>query len=225
MKKRSVFKAFALMWEKDKSFTILLVVLLVHIFVITPYVRETKYGRIAYSAFFLLLLASGLITLLGDRSAFVLALLFLAVCAFGLSFLILKGVWLDIADDLFHAVYCVALAGIILVRTFTIGTTSIRGTQGAIAGYLLIGLIFSLIYHAIYLGGGQTAFHGMKLYGRNEFLYFSLTTLTTTGYGDIAPVATSARSLANMEGLIGQLYPAILIARLVSLQIISADKK
>ncbi len=99
-----------------------------------------------------------------------------------------------------------------------------RGTQGAIAGYVLIGRIFSLIFHAIHLATGQAAFHGMKPYGRSDFMYFSFVTLTTTGYGDITPVATSARSLANMEGLIGQLYPAILIARLVSLQIISASK-
>ena len=49
-------------------------------------------------------------------------------------------------------------------------------------------------------------------------MYFSFVTLTTVGYGDITPVATSARSLAMLEALTGQLYPAIIIARLVSLQ-------
>jgi len=51
-----------------------------------------------------------------------------------------------------------------------------------------------------------------------DALYFSMITLTTVGYGDITPVATSARSLAMLEALTGQLYPAIIIARLVSLQ-------
>ena len=49
-----------------------------------------------------------------------------------------------------------------------------------------------------------------------ELVYFSLTTLTSTGYGDILPVHPAARSLANLEAVIGQLYLAILVARLVS---------
>jgi hypothetical protein len=225
VKKVPVLHVFGAMWEKDRGFTIILVVLVVHIFVVIPYAQDFRYGRIAYSAFFLLLLSSGLLTLLGDKSTFVLSILVLAICAFGLSILILKGTWLDIVLDLFHLVYCVALAGIILARTFADGEMSDRRIYGAIAGYLLVGLIFSLIYHTIYLLGGQTTFNGMKPYGRSEFMYLSLTTLTTTGYGDITPVATSARSMANMEGLIGQLYPAILIARLVSLQIMAANEK
>ena len=49
-------------------------------------------------------------------------------------------------------------------------------------------------------------------------LYFSLTTLTTTGYGHIVPVDTFARSLANLESVIGQFYLAITVARLVTLE-------
>jgi hypothetical protein len=58
-----------------------------------------------------------------------------------------------------------------------------------------------------------------------ELLYFSFTSLTTMGYGDITPVHPLARSLANLEALIGQLYPAILIARLVSMEIESSARK
>src|SRR6202040_2766964 len=50
-------------------------------------------------------------------------------------------------------------------------------------------------------------------------LYFSLTTLTTTGYGDIVPVDPFARSLANLESVIGQFYLAITVARLVTLEL------
>lgn len=50
-----------------------------------------------------------------------------------------------------------------------------------------------------------------------ELLYFSLTTITSTGYGDILPVHPLARSLANLEAVLGQLFLAILLARLVSL--------
>jgi voltage-gated potassium channel Kch len=50
-------------------------------------------------------------------------------------------------------------------------------------------------------------------------LYFSLTTLTSTGYGDIAPVHPLARSLANLEAVVGELFPSILLARLVTQEI------
>jgi voltage-gated potassium channel Kch len=50
-------------------------------------------------------------------------------------------------------------------------------------------------------------------------LYFSLTTLTTTGYGDIVAVDPFARSLANLESVIGQFYLAITVARLVTLEL------
>jgi voltage-gated potassium channel Kch len=50
-------------------------------------------------------------------------------------------------------------------------------------------------------------------------LYFSLSTLTTTGYGDIVPVDPFARSVANLEAVIGPFYLAITVARLVTLEI------
>jgi hypothetical protein len=48
-------------------------------------------------------------------------------------------------------------------------------------------------------------------------LYFSFVTLTTVGYGDILPVSQQARALSNLESLIGVLYPAVLIGRLLSM--------
>ena len=50
-------------------------------------------------------------------------------------------------------------------------------------------------------------------------IYFSFVTLTSTGYGDVFPVHPMARSLCNLETILGQLYPATLLARLVTLEI------
>jgi hypothetical protein len=57
----------------------------------------------------------------------------------------------------------------------------------------------------------------------SNFGYFSFVTLTSVGYGDIVPVHPYARSLANVEAIVGQLYPATLLARLVTLEI--ADRR
>jgi hypothetical protein len=50
-----------------------------------------------------------------------------------------------------------------------------------------------------------------------RYVYFSFTTLTTLGYGDIVPLHPIARTLAVCEALIGQLYPAVLIAGLLGM--------
>jgi voltage-gated potassium channel Kch len=55
-------------------------------------------------------------------------------------------------------------------------------------------------------------------------MYFSLVTLTTVGYGDITPAIVITRSMANFEALIGQLYPAILIAGIVT-KVLESSKK
>ena len=57
------------------------------------------------------------------------------------------------------------------------------------------------------------------------FSYFSFVTLTTVGYGDIVPVEAIARSLATLEAALGQLYPAIILARLVSIEVSQRDQK
>jgi Ion channel len=68
------------------------------------------------------------------------------------------------------------------------------------------------------------AFHGLPESGAEygsgaALLYFSFTSLTTAGYGDITPVYPLARNFASLESMIGQLFPATLLARLVSLEI------
>jgi hypothetical protein len=53
----------------------------------------------------------------------------------------------------------------------------------------------------------------------SNLIYFSVVTLTSTGYGDLLAVHPIARSLCNIETIIGQLYPATLLARLVTLEL------
>jgi voltage-gated potassium channel Kch len=54
----------------------------------------------------------------------------------------------------------------------------------------------------------------------NDWLYYSYVTLTTVGYGDITPVRPIARTLAIAEALSGQLYLAVMIARLVAMEVV-----
>ena len=56
--------------------------------------------------------------------------------------------------------------------------------------------------------------------GGTDYVYFSFVTLTTLGYGDITPLTPVAQTLAWLEAVVGQLYLAILVARLVGLHIV-----
>ena len=59
---------------------------------------------------------------------------------------------------------------------------------------------------------------------RAAFEYFSFSTLTSLGYGDIVPLRPLARSLATFEAAVGQLYPATLLARVVMLELASRNE-
>ena len=115
-----------------------------------------------------------------------------------------------------------ALTVLLLVKVLGEGRVTWHRINGAIAVHLLVAVLFAIAYGmlaglesgAFTVGSGEQPDAGW-----GGFLYFSLVTLTTVGYGDITAVHPMARSLATLEALIGQLYPAILIARLVSLEI------
>jgi hypothetical protein len=93
----------------------------------------------------------------------------------------------------------------------------------AFCGYLLVGLIFGHLYGAIDdlipRSFGGAGWMGAELFdeGRRHFLliYFSLSTLTTLGYGDITPASGAARGVAVVEAVSGQFYLAVLIAELI----------
>jgi hypothetical protein len=76
---------------------------------------------------------------------------------------------------------------------------------GAIVVYLLLAFVLAMLFHCIYLFCRAQRFKGLTDYTRPEFMYFSLSTMTTDAYGDITPVNALARSLSNMESMGGQL--------------------
>ena len=89
---------------------------------------------------------------------------------------------------------------------------------GGISVFFLIGVIWALVYSIIYSFDPNAFSQSVEaIDSYDSMLYFSFTTLTTLGYGDITPVSGLARNLANLEAVAGMMYPAIFIARLVGL--------
>jgi hypothetical protein len=113
-----------------------------------------------------------------------------------------------------------------LLRAERVGSEQICAS---IVLYLLIGIFYWVLYGLLARYElSPPAFHGVdprpdaivSIGERRSFdlLYFSFVSLTTVGYGDIVPVHPFARTLATLEAVTGQLYLALLVARLVSLQ-------
>lgn len=102
---------------------------------------------------------------------------------------------------------------VILNRIFRHPEVSLATLLGAICVYLLIGIVFAELY--LMLNEFDTFFaQGPRPPG--DFLYFSFITLTTVGYGDFFPGSRAGKTVVAYEAIVGQLFIAILIARLVT---------
>jgi Ion channel len=116
-----------------------------------------------------------------------------------------------------------ALSVVVARAVFGPGRVTYHRIVGAVLLYLIIGLTFVALYGFVALGAPEAFTNLPALHGdfavAGDLIYFSFVTLTTTGYGDIAPLHPYARSLANVEAIIGQIYPATLLARLVTLEL------
>jgi len=125
---------------------------------------------------------------------------------------ILAGAWLIIACTL----------GVIVTQAvFRQGRVTYHRIIGAILLYLLIAVAFATLFLFVGLLD-HGAIKGITFDDQSvaaALFYMSFVTLTSTGYGDIIPVHPFARSLCNLESVIGQVYPATLLARIVTLEL------
>jgi hypothetical protein len=92
--------------------------------------------------------------------------------------------------------------------------------MGAVCAYFLVGILWAYVYSFLE-GASPGSFSLPKdLTGSpGHFIYYSFITLTTVGYGDVVPISNPARSLAVLEAMVGQMYLAVTMARLVAVHI------
>lgn len=151
---------------------------------------------------------------------------------FGLAmFFVVAGIVMNVAATRIAAPLLVlssfaSITGFLLTAIFytfkriaTENDVSANRIIGAIVVYLLLGVLWSVIYTMIELSW-PNSFAGFEVGGASqwdsEWLYFSFVTMTTLGFGDIAPVSALARVFTYMQAIFGQFYIAILVAGLVS---------
>jgi len=88
---------------------------------------------------------------------------------------------------------------------------------GAIAAYLMAGMFFAFLYHVVGVDQARPPFFGSHGPGTvSQDLFFSFTTLTTTGYGNLVPSGNPGQTFAVLEMVIGQLFLVVAVAKVVS---------
>ncbi|HXJ33747.1 MAG TPA: ion channel [Candidatus Eisenbacteria bacterium] len=219
-------ESVARFWLSDWSLSVLEALLVVDIFILVPIIqfRETP-GAVQPVVYSLFVVAATPIALRSRWHRGVTVLL----GTLGVVSVLIRwtsyghpSACLACADTVASLAFCVVLTAVVLAQAYAPGPIDLRRIQGAVAAYLLLSYAWALAYKLVALGDPvafsfpTTGLPPQTLTAR--LIYFSMSTLTTVGYGDITPVNPVARSLANLEGVIGQLFPALTLARLVSMQ-------
>jgi hypothetical protein len=216
--------------SRDRRFLFLLVFLLVFVF-LGQFITEEEGGLSLYDGLFTGVLILGAYSASGKRSS-----LFIALAIFVPAVVLL---WLDHFDP--SSSYALPRHVLVILFFTYIGVAILSHALkaervtfdkicAALCSYLLIGMIFALLYSLLefldpgaFLAGGEVisqgdpkAFYGA---GIGQAIYFSFTTLTTLGYGDLTGGTVVAKNLSVLEAIIGQIYLVVLVARLVGLEI------
>jgi hypothetical protein len=217
--KRKIGRTVGRIWESDQGLTIFLVVLLITVFVLPAVIPRGSRAALAFDALYSLVIVTGVIGLSSSRTV-QRALVAAVIVSLGIRWLgwMSPSRPLDVLSAASWVFSTGLLTGVVLSKVFGAGAVTTHKILGAIAAYILLALTWAGAYAAI-ASGIPDSFRGLADTQRvdGDLLYYSLVTLTTVGYGDITPVHGAARSLAVMEALVGQLYPAVLIARLLTL--------
>ena len=210
-------------WSTDRSLTVFLILLVLLLFVAHPLSDLGLLSRLWIGLVFSFLLISGVAAVAQSRAMLTLAT--------GLSLFALLAIWAEhVAPrhtlSILRAASVFACLGlmawVVLRRVFQAGPITMDRVQGSLAVYLLLGLMWTSGYSLVLLhdpDAFQPAIPAMQGALQPRLVYFSFVTLTTTGYGDFTPVNPIARALSILECIVGQLYPVVLIARLVAMEL------
>lgn len=186
---------------------------------------DTQRARFVLELMFDLILLSGVHAAGVSRHRWAFGALTAVTLAVRWSRVLIDDYHYDLVALSFSAAWLVYATWIIVGQLFQRRDVTIDTILGAINVYLLIAVAFMMIYQIIELhdpgsfAGLPTVTHERPTQVGSAMLYFSFVCLTTMGFGDIVPASDLSRPLVVMEGVIGQLYLAIMIARLVGLHI------
>ena len=226
---RNLIKNLQSYWLSDVSFVSLLVMLITAVFVLPVVMEISGHGVLLFNILLLSVFFSGIFSTRNVWLIATSAILFsihltLRLIRFGenpYSFFVLENV-IGIAN----AMVFIFINFQLLFRDRIVNAYRIIG---AVNVYLLMALMGALALEVIHAATGVSLGGNVVLSGTDDdyvhFIYFSLVSLTTVGFGDIYAVSTAARMLATFLSTVGVLFPAIVIARLVGLTSVGAEER
>ncbi len=124
--------------------------------------------------------------------------------------------WLNLSS-LIQVGLLVTATGAVLLRVITAPEVSSRTILGAISVYTVLGILFTYVYATVDRLQRGEFFEGVPKTHAGDFLFFSYTTLTTTGFGDLVPGGQPGRLISGIEMIVGQIFLVTLVAGLVAL--------
>jgi hypothetical protein len=213
-------------WAAESGPYGLLILLFGTIFVLAPLLSARVVAPFILEIAFALILVVGAFNVSSRASfrglALVLAVLSVLTGKLGLSF----PERVAVAGDILLSVGMLAVFTVLMIKRFLVrGREPAHRIAGAVAVYLLLGLMWARLYQVLELASpGAFRFPQGESANSASLTYFSFVTLATLGYGDIAPVNIVARDLAVLEAIMGQLYLVILISRLVTEGVEKSEK-
>ncbi len=205
-------------WAAESAPYGLLILLFGTIFVLAPLLSARMVAPFILEIAFALILVAGAFNVSSQASVRGLVLV-LAVLSVVTSRVVPASFERAIAAaDVALSTGMLAVFTLLMIKQFLLrGSEPLKRIAGAVAVYLLLGLIWARLYQVVELAspGAFRIPEGETVNGAS-LTYFSFVTLATLGYGDISPINIVARDLAVLEAIMGQLYLVILISRLVS---------
>jgi hypothetical protein len=221
----------------DASLSFLLVSLFVLLFVLYPLVEPYTITHYLLDSLSFLILISGAYTV-SDRRGVLFLCIGLAATTLALQILLYvipSHFLLQLRVSSMMLFLCV-VTGAVLYKVLRGGRITVHRVWGAVAAYLMMGLIWTSAYNLVFIHdptsfnlgwSGDATIHPAQIQTQvtGRLVYFSFVTMTTLGYGDITPKSEAAGNLAILQALTGQIYLAVILARIVSLLVTSSDRK
>ncbi len=193
--------------------------------ILSAVLEGSKYG------YLILNIASTIVFISGEyaagrnkRSVLILILL-------GLPWFLSEWVFTESSETIFASVlFFLYITGTIINHILHSEKVSTDTLYGAVCVYLLLGLLWASIYSFVeHLSPGIIfVTNNSDVIGTltaNELIYYSYTTLTTLGYGDVTSFTPEGRIISVLEAIVGQLFLAFLVARLVAIYTLHAGRR
>jgi len=216
-------------WSRQLGLTLVTASLVVFIFLIVPLQKAGLPARMVFDLMIVTLMIWGVIDISVGRVTTAIAIVVV------LATVVVLWISIEYPGAGLHKLTCVLLvtarlmfARIVLLVVFRRGTVTWGRVQGGVAAYLLLGMAWAPAYELVELimpGSFHFAMAPATLSDLStKLMYFSFSTLTTVGFGDVTAVEPFARSLTIAEAVVGQLFPAILIGALVGMAMQAREK-